>query len=171
MKTQLLTIFPDCIEQAHLQEETAAYFEIFDDEATGCQILFEENAGHFKVENPKQKSLGFVKIDGCLLPSTEHRKADFAIFDETCFCIADIKDAKKKNRQYARGEAYEQLVSTMQVFLEKGIDFSDYQVEAIIALTFRKSYPAATSRMQDKVIAFFDEFGADLLEGNSKRFE
>lgn len=152
-------------------EENAAYFEIFDDEKEGCLIRLEKETGHFQIENPNKKNIGFVKIDDCLLPSHEHRKADFAVFDETCFCIVEIKNVKTSRRKKARANAFEQLEKTLDIFQEKEIDFSNHKLQAITAFTFERSYPIATTRMQSKVKHFFDKFNADLMEGNSKSFK
>lgn len=124
----------------------------------------------FEVNNPNQKTIYFLAIDNCIFnDSSDHKKCDFAIFDNQTICFVEIKnqvsinpDTRKKQARSAR----EQLKETIVKFKEK-IDFSDYKIEAIICQKNGSIKPAASTGMQSAGVEFQKEFNAKLLKGSS----
>jgi hypothetical protein len=62
------------------------------------------------------------------------------------------------------------LKETIAYFQEKGIDFQDINLEAIICLTSEETHPVANSESQNAVAEFLFSFNAKLLIGNKKEF-
>ena len=175
MQQEITIAFPNIAANNCLKEETNSYFELFDpasengDSKEPCYIVYKEDSGHFKVENNENKTIYFAPVDGCIFITYEHRKCDFILFDDRVFCFGDIKNVQKSQRFAARKNAKEQVEVTISLFLEK-LDLSSYEIKAVIALTFNKSYPIAKVSTQDAKIRFEDKFNATLYEGNSISF-
>jgi len=176
MKEQIVTQFSNCMNDNCLFEELSVYFEICDpssEDGTStekCFIVYNENEGHLKIKNPNKQALNFLAIDSCIFQEDTHRKCDIASFSQDMFYFADIKKVKVGQRSSARKEAKEQLEITIEKFKEK-LDFSGYKIIAVIALTFRQSFPVAKVSTQDAKIRFEDKFQAELYEGNGINFE
>jgi hypothetical protein len=175
MKKQLQHIFgamicEECLESVNMQS-----FEILDPAADDssqqekCRIV--ESDGHFQVENKDAQWIHFLPIDGCLPIPADHKKCDFALFDDKQFCFADIKNVKTKLRQQAKKSAKLQLEETIRYFKKDlKINFDNHKLLAIIALTFQKTYPLAKVEDQDAKIRFEDQFQAELCVGNQISF-
>jgi hypothetical protein len=175
MKKQLQDAFgamlcENCLEIVNIQS-----FEIFDPAAEDssqqekCRIV--ETNGHFQVENKEEQWIHFLPIDGCLPIPVDHKKCDFALFDDKQFCFADIKNVKTKLRQQAKKSAKLQLEETIRYFKnDLKIQFDNHKLLAIIALTFQKTYPLAKVEDQDAKIRFEDQYQAELYVGNQVSF-
>ena len=171
MRKQIETHFPIVIPNGCLQIVAEATFGIAEPDADkgGKSIVVAKENADFEVENPTQKALNFWAIDDCTFTSAEGKRCDFAIFDDKTFAFAEIKRSGKKQRNAARTDATVQLTEMFERCRGK-LDFSNYKLLAVIALTFEKSYPIARTRKQDAELSFFNKYRAQLLEGNGITF-
>ncbi len=170
MKEQLLIAFPACEKGKCLETLVRAKFDIFDKEGERCYVRKSgDEPIHFAIENPNQKEVNFLAIDGCLFGSGDGKRCDCAVFDDKTFCWIEIKDTNPKQRSGNRKTAIGQLKATISLFKSK-VDMSSYQLEAHMCLGVRKVYPAVSAQNQSAVKEFFDELKTDLLEGNQKTF-
>jgi len=170
MIDKIIQAFPITLKNNCLTIVNDSYFEIKDFENDKSKIIYDKNIGQFIVKNPNNKQITFLAIDNCVFKTTEFKKCDFVIFDDKLFCFADIKDYQTKNRANARKEAKVQIEKTIELFIDK-LNLSSYKIVAIIALTFKKSYPIAKVNTADAKIRFEDKFRAELFEGNEIIFE
>ncbi len=176
MKEILKQAFPNCATNDCLKAENALYFEVFDPSSeddtlkTPCYLVYESGKGHFQVKNNAGKMIHFAAVDNCIFTDNTHKKCDFMLFDDKVFCFADIKNVKTSQRKHAKKDAKEQIETTIALFLSK-IDLSNYEIKAVIALTFQQTYPIAKVSTQDAKIRFEDKFKAMLYEGNRIDFE
>jgi len=171
MQNKIRGAFPVCDERSCLTSFNDKEVHFHDPENSKCIILSEnddiENLSNFKALNPNQKEIYFLCIDHCIyIASDPHKKCDFALFDNSLFCFVEIKDTLNTRQ---RGKASSQLKSTIEKFREV-IDFTGYEIEAIISLKYRPMVPAARSTLQAAIFDFEDNLGVRLLEGNEKEF-
>lgn len=177
MRNQIKTIFG--VSDDVFEETTATENFVFDPPSEDntssdkCHLVHDPKSTdewHFKFSNPKSQNISLLPIDNCLNMLEGTQRCDFALFSPTVFCFGDIKNVKTKQRGTAKSEAANQILSTLNSFIAKGINFTDFSLKAIIALKFEKIYPAAsTSKQEAKLI--FAEKNCDLLEGNEYIFE
>lgn len=135
-----------------------------------CYLIENVEEGILKVANSSKKAVFLLAIDDCIFSSADQSRCDCAVFDDKCFYFIEIKDSySKKQRSDHRNKASSQLRSALEFFTQQ-FDFKDYQLNAVICFRFQKRYPATmTTRQQDKV-DFWDNFKANLLEGNEIQF-
>ena len=171
MRKQIETHFPIVVANSCLQTVTDKSFGIaepYEDKGGKSIIVSKENCD-FAVDNPQKKEVTFWAIDDCTFTSSEGKRCDFALFDDETIAFAEIKRSGKKQRNAVRTEATGQLSAMLEQCQGK-LDFKDYRLLAIIALTFEKSYPIAKTRKQDAELTFFNKYRAQLLEGNGITF-
>ncbi len=168
LENRFLTAFPGIATNGCLTIEKRLAFEIEDPEGElPCRLV--ESGGQFRVMNPQAKSIHFLAVDFCFLGTSDKAKPDCALFDEKVLKLVELKDTKTNGRAIARKKAIVQLASYYSVMQDKGMDLSDYRVEAIIALSAQKGYPVFTSRNQEAALRF-SIMGVHLLEGNETIF-
>lgn len=171
---EIQNLFENCLTNTCHEIVKDKYFEIIDDGIDKCYINKDKNKkGHFRIINNDSKEINFLAIDKCLFKdSSPPKRCDFSVFDNTIFSFIEIKEANKSaGRRFLRNEAVDQLKSTIIEFSElKLFEKYGFQLEAIICLCVRKSYPTFTSTKQSIVKKFQDEYNVYLKEGNFKQF-
>ena len=171
MRKQIETHFPIVVANSCLQtvkDKSFGIAEPYEDKGGKSMIVSKENSD-FEVNNPQEKEVTFWAIDDCTFTSSEGKRCDFALFDDETIAFAEIKRSGTKQRNAARTDATLQL-STMLEQCQGKLDFKNYRLLAIIALTFEKSYPIAKTRKQDAELTFFNKYRAQLLVGNGITF-
>ncbi len=141
LKNQLVNSFSGrCASNNCLEELDLQVFEIVDDtQNSPCRIVC--NDGHFKVENPHKRLLHFLKIDWCILLSTDpEKRCDFAVFSDKEMVLVELKtieegskttfweagkEVEKADDKFKKADA--QLENTLKIFLRENIDLSVYQ--------------------------------------------
>ena len=172
MRKQIETHFPIVVTNRCLQILSDAAFGIAepDEDKGGKSIVVVKEKADFEVDNPNQKDLCFWAIDDCTFTSTEGKRCDFAIFDDATIAFVEIKRTSRANqRKAAKTKAVIQL-SQMLDNCKGKLDFINYKLLAVIALTSEKSFPVASTRKQDAELSFFNKYRAQLLEGNGITF-
>lgn len=174
MKQSIETTFPQS-KIGNCVETEQGDFQVFDSEIEPkrCHIKrYEEQPAHFKVLNANRKEVHFLAIDKCILYDDAKEHCDFAVFDDATFSFVEIKvrHPEHKRRNQDKKKACRQLKETIAYFQEKGIDFQDINLEAIICLTSEETHPVANSESQNAVAEFLFSFNAKLLIGNKKEF-
>lgn len=173
MRQQIETSFPIVLTNGCLQTVSDTEFgisEMAEDKGGKCIVGAKEGAD-FEVDNPTQKNITFWAIDDCTFSSavSDGKRCDFGVFDDETIAFAEIKRSGKKQRSAARAEAVIQL-SAMLERCQGQLDYKNFKLLAVIALTFEKSYPIARTGKQDAELSFFNKYRAQLLEGNSLTF-
>ena len=174
MKEAIENSFPQVINGGCLEVETRFLFHIYDSnvDPRHCHISQQETGGiHFTVNNPENDEIHFLAIDKCVFDDLGSSRCDFAVLTNSVFCFIKIKDVKMRGRQKARINAQKQLSNTINEFLEQGISFANYHLEAIICFVHYDLYPAITATSIDAVVEFEEQFGAELLIGNYRAFQ
>jgi hypothetical protein len=174
MKQSIEISFPQTVE-GNCIETVGGNFEVFDSEIEPKRCYIRRKEGepaHFSVLNPSQKAVHFLAIDKCILYDDAKKHCDFAVFDDSTFSFVEIKarHPEHKRRNQDKKKACGQLKETIAYFQEKGIDFQDINLEAIICLTSEETHPVANSESQNAVAEFLFSFNAKLLIGNKKEF-
>lgn len=134
-----------------------------------CYIIENAEEGILKVSNLSKKAIFLFAIDDCIFSSADLSRCDCAVFDDKRFYFIEIKDCSKNQRLYHRNKASSQLRSALE-FCTQLFDFKNYQVNAVICFRFQKRYPATITTRQQDVVDFWDNFKANLLEGNEIQF-
>lgn len=174
IQSKIVATFPKCVENTCLETVNYVRFWINDptDNQSKCEIVTEENPNnHFEIENFAEKKIHFLAIDKCIFQdSDEHKKCDFAVFDEMSFCWVEVKDVKPRNRKNSRKMAIEQLKRTIEIF-KKNIDFGKIKLEANVCFHSKISTRPQFSATNAAIVKEFqDEFRVRLTEGNKKIF-
>lgn len=174
MKSRILSAFPNCIEEKCFHIESSGTFKIFDREDKCCFICKEEEPDSLSfvtIKNESCKDLHFLAIDKCVLPGSEQKKCDCAIFDDATFCFIEIKViSSHKKKSIRKTEAYEQLKLTIQHFKKK-VSFHGFTVDAYICLGRSITIPKCSSTKMARTKELFDLCGANLFEGNVVQFQ
>lgn len=161
--------FPACTENGCVIDYTNDPLYIHDPKDAKSIITADQEIAHFIVFNPAAKPLTFTAIDHCIWGDDSiHQKCDFAITDKTTFVFVEIKDTHKKSTPH-KTNAKGQLEDTIKEF-DRVIDMSHLHRKAIIGWKFKKTYPAAKTRMQIAEVHFWDKYKVELMEGNSFSF-
>lgn len=103
-----------------------------------------EELSHFNISNVNLKEIHFLCIDHCIFNTSAHQKCDFALFDDQTFCFVEIKDTRNRSTPH-KTDATDQLRETIIRF-QNVIDFTGYELEAVISWKYRKTYPAARTK-------------------------
>lgn len=173
--------FETCVKNNCIETISDEKFFVIEDSSTNKSSLIKKDTSkgdysEFEIENINKKDIHFLAIDNCIFDdSSDHKKCDFSIFDETTFCFVEMKtnatslkdQARKKNKK----TAILQLKETVKIFKEK-IDFSkyEYSIEAIICPKYEELRPVATTNFQSAQLEFQKELNTILLNGNQKKF-
>lgn len=170
MHNKIKEHFTGCSQNSCIVEVSELEFHVLDIKNCKCKIANEEekSSSNFRVSNPNKKAINFLVIDKCVFVDSEHKKCDFAIFDNCCFCFVEIKDTRTRSTEGKR-QGVNQLKVTIQKFKEK-IAYENYSLEAIIAWKYKSKRPAIATQMQSSKLEFVQKFNAKLLEGNEKTF-
>lgn len=108
--------FPTCLEE---KKTKIIYIKDPDLADTPC-IISNSNDFDFQINNPKQKEIGFLKIDSCLYGSQDGRKCDFAINDENIVYFVEVKKLRDFSSSWKsdskKDDALDQIVQTINRF-------------------------------------------------------
>jgi len=166
--------FEKCLINKCHENVNDKYFEIIDDEVHKCYINTNKDIkGQFRIINNDSKEINFLAVDKCIFDnSCPPKRCDFILFDNSVFSFVEIKvPSRVSGRSILRNEAIEQLKSTIIEFLGlKLINKLGLEIEAIICLCVKKSYPTFTSSKQSRVKEFQDDYNVVLKEGNLKKY-
>lgn len=170
MNDKIKKSFLTCVSNDCLEITNSPELHINDPTESKCQILSSEeiHLSNFHIINQNRKDLSFLSIDKCVFNDNSHKKCDFAIFDEKTFCFVEIKDTDKRCTVHKR-KSISQLKTTITKFISC-IDFSGYDIEAIISWRYRPFRPASSTLMQSSKLDFSLSLNTKLLEGNQKEF-
>lgn len=192
LKEQLVSSFSLCSSKNCLEELDLQAFEIVDDQPElklPCRRV--PNNGEFEVRNSRGHLLHFLKIDHCIQFTTHcvlskkdgsnenrWRKCDFAVFSDNEMIFVELKKieigsvSNSRKRRGKREDAYEQLECTLQLFLNSGIDLSNYQnnqklfvIVSILALDRPTKMPSVKTANQNAQVRF-ERYNAILKTGN-----
>ena len=170
MNTKICSAFLSCKSNNCLEKVSNSEFKIADDELTNKSKIVNLD-GALTVRNNQEKLLNFLKIDSCIFDESDSKRCDCALYDEKKFFFVEFKTYNKNQNRTHKRRAIKQLENTIDTFLEKGIEFSDYELKALICFNFIPTRPVASTRMQQKKKEFWDNYKADLLEGNEIIFD
>lgn len=168
MHQKIRSAFAICSSNNCLEQSNSRDIYIKDIDNSKCQILAEreKHTSHFHIINSTSKDIFLLAIDKCIYTDNSHKKCDFASFDNKTFCFVEIKDTL--NRAYKK-KGVEQLKTTIIKFKDL-IDFTGYDLEAIISWRYRPLRPAVSTLMQSSKLEFITTLRTRLLEGNQKEF-
>jgi len=168
MIDSIKTTFPLCNSNNCLHSKTDSFIFIKDPVNGCCLIVNNGDLYHFSIKNPKNKTVNVLMIDKCLFnQKSSHKKCDFVAFDNKIFCFIEIKDTTSRSSKHKKN-AVDQLRQTLIKFA--AIDFTKYNIEAIVAWNYQPSRPLVSTLMQSAKIEFLTTFRAKLYEGNEKEF-
>lgn len=152
MRNQIETHFPIVVTNGCLQTVSEIAFGISEPEADrgGKCIIVAQEGADFEVNNPTEKEIVFWAIDDCTFSSKDGKRCDFAVCDDETFAFVEIKRSRYKNRSDAKNKAVEQLSEILNLSIAK-LDFKKHQLLAIMALSFAKNTPVASTRYKTHV--------------------
>lgn len=140
-------------------------------------IISSANDFDFRINNPKQKQIDFLKIDACLYDSQDGRKCDFSINDEKIVCFVEVKKLKDFSSSWKsdskKDDALDQIIKTINRF-KLNYNLSDMtSVFAIICL--KPDIPTHTQIIQvgdqNRIYTLLTECGCpNLFIGNEITF-
>lgn len=114
------------------------------------------------VLNPQLTEVVLVKTDHCLLKK-DIKKCDCVLYSDDKLFFIEIKSSG--NRGVRRRGAVEQLGSTIEIFLQAGINLSGREVKAIICFESDLTKPTSASANTRRAM-FSDKYATSLEEGN-----
>lgn len=126
-------------------------FYICDDGGVGipCRISNSSNYD-FKVNNPKNKAIDFVKVDSCVYNTHDGRKCDFLLSDESIACFIEIKSLTDFSSVWKsdlkKDDALDQIISTIQKIKLRFPSINLINVFGIICL--KPNVPIFTQNIQ-----------------------
>ena len=173
MKQAIENCFPQILNGDCLTSDTRSIFHIYDsnDDPRRCYIRQKEiDEIHFTVENPDNKNVQFLAVDKCIFDDKGPSRCDFALFTDLTFCFIEIKDVKVRGRQKARIRAKNQLLNTIEEFIQRGVRFDDHDLVAIICFVERDLYPSRSAQYIDTIVEFEERFGSKFLITNNFKF-
>jgi hypothetical protein len=133
-------------------------------------IKTEENQpAHFKLDNPLLINLVFAALDNCILQPHQQSRCDFVIGNFQKLYFVEIKEVKLRQRQEARSDAIEQLHSSISLFKGR-INLTNTKLIAVICLKAKQAYPLQSAKRVADIVAFKENYNADLMEGQSHTF-
>lgn len=169
MDKKILATFTNCNANSCLHNRNEDNIFIIDT-LSKCELVnYSEGCNfHFHVINNTKKEIFFLAIDKCIYDTVEHKKCDFAVFDKKTFCFVEIKDTCNRSTEHKK-KSLAQLETTITKF-KAAIDFSEYELEAIISWKHRPLRPAVSTLMQSAKSNFMFNLNTKLMEGNQKEF-
>lgn len=185
LKDEIINTFSLCKSDNCLEDICLQAFEVIDDQPNSpCRLLIDGQSGQFKIENPREHCLHFLKIDNCILLTQDDAKCDFAVFNADELIFVELKkikqgtDSSHRKRKEKRKKAYDQLENTLKIFHSKNIDLSSYQTNKklfVIASVLDCNppvtrMPAAKTKNQEKQKYFEDKYSAILLIRHTYEF-
>lgn len=144
--------------------------KILDQKNDKCIIVYNE-VFHFLANNPNKINLYFLAFDKYLLFDVDNKgkgRADFVIISKTEFCIIEIKDTFR-NRIAHKKNINEQLEDTLNFLKKQDAINSDQKIILIQCWSYKPLKTATTSK-QNYYKYFYDNYNAELLEGNTRNF-
>lgn len=124
---------------------------------------------HFTVNNPTEKAIHLLAVDGCLLSSADPSRCDCAIFDESTLCLVEIKTVSKKQRRNKRLDAENQLKASA-LFFQTQLSLTEEFIEAYVCLLDSNTFgPCVRSNSASQILQFAN-LGIDLHYTNKKHF-
>ncbi len=171
MKDQIEKAFPQSAKKKCIKTSSDSKFWISDrEENPTCKLIskLSDNCD-FEVLNPQEEDINFLAIDKCIFDDSDSKKCDCAVFNDNSFAFIEIKStAKPRNMRKHRKKGLEQLGATIETFKRK-VDFSNTELEAYLCFS-SSTYPKQTASNQSKIIAFYDNYKANLKYSNQKEF-
>ena len=184
LKEQINNTFALCSSNNCLEDICFSAFEIIDDQPTAaCRLLIDGQSGQFKIENPNEYLLSFLKIDHCILCDQDESKCDFAVFNADELIFVELKNReentsnKHNKRNQKKRDAYAQLENTLKTFKNKNINLSGYQNnQKLFVIASVLDYNPPVVKMPVERVASinaqikFEEYNAILLSGHTYEF-
>jgi hypothetical protein len=168
MREAIENAFPQVVNGGCLEAISEGVFYIFDS-ATEPQRCFirkvDSDPIHFTVRNPQYREIYFLAIDKCIFQDGDSSRCDCAVFDDKEFNFIEISESKKLHRNEKRKKALSQLGNTVDLFRASGIQLP-VDVNAIVCFVGKNIFPARNSQNNEARLAFYEERGVVLLEGN-----
>jgi hypothetical protein len=146
-----------------------------------CRVVIadeeDKQQRYFEVMNEQQQVIYLWAVDGCFLSSTQGRRCDGIIFNETDFCFLEFKlnahGTSLKTILDNRKEAVAQIKATKRfldsAFSQNGYDYLTYNLEGYICTPV--FYPnKKNTAISDLAVELLEEEGIKLYEQNFKVF-
>jgi hypothetical protein len=143
-------------------KETGKSYAFYDSERSTSQF--------FSVINNNLKEINLLQIDNCLFFDSDGEKCDFALFDEKDFIFVELMKRKVKKRRSGIKKATNQLRSTLKVFKENKVDFTNYNLESYVCVGV-SGKPSISANKQDLMVAFEEDYNCKLLFDCKKEFK
>ncbi len=169
MRKQIKLAYPIVEANRCMWDSKEAYIYIKDQPDGKSIQVADVDRCDFTIENPKQKLLSIFAIDQCVFDhKSQHKKCDFAVFDNNIFAFVEIKDTYKRRPSHKK-QAKQQLESTI-IHFRKKINFDGCKPYAIISWRYRPVRPAVSTAMQLAKFEFLTKYNVHLVEGNKFEF-
>lgn len=175
MITRLNSAFPHCSSNSCLDNDNRTRFNIIDDPSTGRSIIYRGTSPlaypKLTVENPNGKTIYMLAIDNCIFSSSDGKKCDCAVFDDSTFHFVEFKKAavKSNKRSAIKNKAIVQLKETVIKF-SGVLTLSEYNVKALLCVGYFNPHPCMSSNKIADVADFLLNYNVDLIEGNIINF-
>lgn len=179
MVEQLKEIFGSIRTDSCISSDDREKFYITENERTACSYIVDKNEKCeldecFIIRNISKKQIHHLSVDACFLTPEygyEGSKCDFAVFDNEKFCFVELKTNaySEKRVESTLKIARKQLITTINYFKEKEVDFSEYSLEAYIVLK-DNLYPNTSADKQRRKINFYDKCEVELFEESETEF-
>lgn len=168
MREAIENAFPQVENGGCIEVVSESVFFIFDSatEPKRCFIRkVDSDPIHFTIRNPESRDIHFLAIDKCIFQDGDSSRCDCAVFHDKEFNFIEISESKKLHRNEKRKKALSQLANTVDLFRASDIQFTA-DVNAIVCFVGKNIFPARNSQNNEARLAFYEERGVVLLEGN-----
>ncbi|MCB0517705.1 MAG: hypothetical protein H6577_05345 [Lewinellaceae bacterium] len=162
MREQIIGAFPERPIQGCLETFDSPEMCLLEDKETQQVNPYPPNdpalnaQKYVSVFNPSQKEISLLKVDGCMMSSTDARRCDALLFDDKTISFAEMKlDASKTSqRKKQLVDAIKQLEITIALFdgkfSEKEMDYIGFEKEALVFHGVQESPRLTAGRQVDK---------------------
>lgn len=160
----------ECARKTSFEVINDRTFCIFDDRSSEqpVKIVREREAHQLLVQNRRKEDneVCLIKSDKCLFMD-DHKKCDcILVNNHKCFFV-EISEAKNKGAK--RKDAAGQLLYTIELVKQFGIDLERFESQAVICFKAGKTRPTQSS-LNSMRATFLSKHKIDLVEGNEISF-
>ncbi len=126
----------------------------------------------FKIENPNQKEIVILAVDGKGIVGNTSTSCDGIFFDDIYFCFAEFKYNSYTTRPSSIDRNIEkgidQLEKTIEIFKPIEVKEKGYQLEAYLGIP--PHYPSFSTIITNEAIRFSNNYKVKLIKSSTKTF-
>ncbi|MDD4730149.1 MAG: hypothetical protein PHN55_15535 [Dysgonamonadaceae bacterium] len=175
-KATLIEVIGEALSESCF-ENTSENLKYIDDLGDNQKCTFTNNEKDtFRINNPTEKELYLLSVDGCWFRSSDKSRCDGIIFDDLVLCFFELKlnatstrnKRKKDNFKKAISQLEETINHTRTAFHTNNVEL-EHNLEAYVCMR-PNSYPNNKASVNQKRVEFLERNRIPLFPENEKSF-